>query len=67
MHQLHSVCRTEKKISTYKKCAHNSSQGDSGLLADHINAKLGIVSAISKDLLGRQYNAVVQPAEYSLE
>lgn len=41
---------------------YNLGQSDSDLLADHTNAEIVIIPAMRIDLLGRQYNAVMQPA-----
>ena len=65
--QLPSVCRTGKGIPIYRRYARNSGQSDSDLLADHTHAEIVIVPAMGTDLLGRQYDAVVQPAGRSPE
>lgn len=46
---------------------HNLGQNESNLLADHTNTKIMIVPAINTDLLGRQYNMVMQPTAQSSE
>lgn len=65
--QLPSVCRIGKKIPIYKKYMRNSNQSHSDLLANYTNAKIVIKPPISKDFLGRQCGADVQPAVHSPE
>ena len=67
MRQLPSICKTGKEIPIYRRYAHNSGQNDSDLLADYTYVEIVIVPAMGTDLLGRQYDKVVQLAEYSPE
>lgn len=61
--QFSSICRTRKKIPIHKKYIYNLSQSDFNLLADYIYIKIIIVRIINMNFLGRQYDAVIQPAD----
>ena len=61
------VCRIGKRIPIYRRYARNSGESDSDLPADHTQAEIVIVPAMGSDLLGRQGDAVVQPAGRSPE
>lgn len=67
LHQLSSVYRTKKKISTYKKYIRNLSQNDFDLFADHTYAEIVIIPTMDTDLFGHQYDVIVQPAKHSPE
>lgn len=52
-HQLPSVYKIGKQISIYKKYAYNSGQNNFDLLANHIYAKIVLVTVIDIDFLER--------------
>ena len=61
------VCRIGKRLPIYRRYTRNLGQSNSDLLANHTQAKIVIVPAMGSDLLGRQDDAVVQPAGRSPE
>lgn len=61
------IYKIEKRLFIYRRQVHNSDQNDFDLLADHTQAKIIIISAISKCFFGRQGDAGVQPAKRSLK
>lgn len=65
--QLFNICKTEKKISIYKKYVYNSSQSNFNLFVNHTYIKIVIIPAMDISFLKRQYNVVIQPVGYSLK
>lgn len=59
IHQFPSVCRTGKRVSTYKRWVYNSSQSDSNLLADYTYANIVILPVIDTEFSRHQYDVVV--------